>query len=340
MNTKTSYIRAIGSALPGDPIDNVTLAKRLGIDSQWIDTFIGTKTRHFSIDIDSGKQVSTLASLAKEAASQALERSGLCARDIDFIVMGTSTPDELMPATVNKVADSLGIDQVPTYQLQSGCAGAVQALDIGTLLLQRDENKNGLVIGGDVCAKHMLLDRDFSSVPASEIVNYVLFGDGAGAVVLTNEFTPGSIKMNGVLNQLTGFGKAPGQTIRWFGERDRHGDEQGFSEDYKAIEDRVPILVNEILWQLLDMAGWSPDDLSYVLPPQLSGCMTDRIAKLLGLPRAEALNCVADTGNNGNALPFFQLNMIHQKLKAGEKAIGICVESSKWIKGGFALEGV
>lgn len=339
MSTRPTYIQSVGRALPGDAIDNATLAGRLGIDSAWIDNFIGTKTRHFSVDLKTGKQFTTLANIAAEASAQALERSGLGARDIDFVVMGTSTPDELMPATVNKVAEMLGIDQVPTYQLQSGCVGAVQALDVAALLLQRGQNRRGLVIGADTCTKHLLLDRDFAKLRSTEIVNYVLFGDGAGAVILAGEDTPNSIKIKHILNQLTGLGNKPGQILRWYGAADRHSTDDAVCEDYKAIENRVPALACEILYQVLESAEWSAGDLNYLLPPQLSACMTDRITKGLDVPHAQVLNCIADTGNNGNALPFFQLNMIHGRLKPGEKAVAICVEASKWIKGGLALEG-
>jgi 3-oxoacyl-[acyl-carrier-protein] synthase III len=335
-----AYMTAVGCALPGEPIDNISLGRKLGVDSEWIDTFIGTRTRHFSVDLDTGRQFTTLTSLCTEAASAAMERGGLSARDIDFIVMGTASPDELMPATVNRVADQLGADRIPTYQLQSGCAGAVQALDVAALLLLRPQHRNGLVIGGDVCAKHMNLDREFASLPSTELVNYVLFGDGAGAAVLSKEPAPGALQLRCVVNQLTGFGEQPGQIIRWFGDGDRHSEAQAVEESYKAIETRVPPMAAEILSELLTLTGWSFSELSHVLPPQLSGRMSERIGRELCVPPGKLVNCVADTGNNGNALTFFQLDSIRERLATGDKIAVICVESSKWIKGGFALESI
>ncbi|MFF8430703.1 3-oxoacyl-ACP synthase III family protein [Streptomyces sp. NPDC016566] len=340
MSTPTTHIRAVGTALPGAPIDNSALARRIGVNAEWIDRFIGTRTRHFAVDLETGDQTSTLADLAERAGEQAMHQAGITASDVDFLVLATATPDELMPATVNQVADRLGIDQVPTYQLQSGCAGAVQALDLGCLLLQRPEHETGLVIGGDVCAKHLRLDRDFGSLPSAELVNYVLFGDGAGAVVLTRERPPAGMAIRTVLNQVTGRGQRPGQVIRWFGEADRERGGQAANEDYKAIEERVPTMAKEILWQLLDDAGWHAEDLAYLLPPQLSGRMTERIVSGLGLPGAKEVSCIADTGNNGNALPFLQLERLAGLLSPGERAVAVSVESSKWIKAGFAVEGV
>ncbi|MFH8747480.1 3-oxoacyl-ACP synthase III family protein [Streptomyces rimosus] len=332
-------ITAVGTALPGPAIDNDRLTELLGVNREWVDAFIGTKTRHFAVDLATGEQHSTLTDLAERAAANAMQRAGVRPRSIDFIVLATASPDELMPATVNRVADRLGLNQIPTYQLQSGCAGAIQALDLGSLLLQRPGHRTGLVIGGDVCAKHLRLDRDVTRLPSHELVNYVLFGDGAGAAVLSGQESARGMALHTVLNQFTGLGQPAGQVIRWFGAAERTDDAIPAEEDYKAIEQRVPELADEVLWQLLETMDWAPEDLSYVLPPQLSGRMTRRIAERLRLPDAREISCVADTGNNGNALPFFQLERLAGQLRPGERALAICVESSKWLKGGFALEG-
>jgi 3-oxoacyl-[acyl-carrier-protein] synthase-3 len=336
----TPCIAAVGTLLPGKPVDNAAMNRHFGISESWVDAFVGTRTRHLAVDLSTGTPTHTLADMCTEAAALAMARADVQARDVDFVVMATASPDELMPATVNRVAGRLGVDHVPTYQLQSGCAGAVQALDLGCLLLAGGGHRTGLVIGGDVCVKHLRLDRDFLALPTSELVNYALFGDGAGAAVLTADGQPGGMAVRHVLNQLAGIGREPGQIIRWFGEGDRAGGEQAVVEDYKAIEERVPQLAEEILWQLLDATGWARDDVAYLLPPQLAGRMTAKIFNLLDDGRVKQVSCVADTGNNGNALPFSQLEILADRLGPGEKALAISVESSKWIKAGFALEGL
>src|SRR5262245_41344627 len=117
-------IRSAGSALPGPAIDNAALARRFGMEplwEQWIDVFIGTATRHLAVDLATGEVRSSLAELGETAARRALAAAGLAPGDVDVVVLGTATPDKLMPATVNVIADRLGIDGIPTYQLQSGC---------------------------------------------------------------------------------------------------------------------------------------------------------------------------------------------------------------------------
>lgn len=335
-----AYIASIGTALPGDPVDNQELAGRFGIDPDWIEVFIGTRTRHFAVDLDTGTTRQTLADLAALAGHRALTASGVDPDDIGFLVMGTATPDALMPATVNLVADRLGLDHLPTYQLQSGCAGAVQALDLGRTLITGGGHRAGLVLGGDVCAKHLPLDQDFSRMPASELVNFVLFGDGAGAAVLTAEPAGARLALRRVLNLLTGLGREPGQTVEWFGVADRTSDRQPIREDYKSIEQAVPVMASETLWELLDEQGWSDSDLDFLLPPQLSARMTEKIVAHMDVPAAAEVSCVADTGNTSNALPFMQMARLLDRIETGQKAIGVAIESSKWIKSGYALEKV
>ncbi|MFF9620163.1 3-oxoacyl-ACP synthase III family protein [Streptomyces griseosporeus] len=340
MSTPTAHIASIGTALPGDPVDNAALAKVLGVNEEWIEVFIGTKTRHFARDLGTGTVRWSLADLCAQAAQKALAAPGVDPAAIEFIVLGTATPDTLMPATVNQVADQLGLDQVPTFQLQSGCAGAIQALSVGQTMIASGQYRTGLVIGGDVCSKHLDVQRDLSDAAPSDLVNFVLFGDGAGAAVLTAEPAGERVALRHVLNRFTGLGSKPGQVIEWFGLADRYDDRQALTEDYKAIEERVPVMAVEILWELLGELDWEADELDFLLPPQLSGRMTRRITEELGVPTAEEISCVADTGNNGNALPFLQIEKLLGRMGDGHKALAVAVESSKWIKAGFALEKI
>jgi 3-oxoacyl-[acyl-carrier-protein] synthase-3 len=340
-----SHVRvgSVATALPGPPIDNATLGTAFGASElfeQWVDAFIGTRTRHLSVDLETGEVCSTLADLAETAGRKALNDAGVAPQDIDLVVMGTSMPDALLPTTVNVVADRLGVDGVSTYQLQSGCTGAMQALDVAHQMLLTGRHGTALVIGGDVCAKHVDLGLDFSKLPPAELVNTVLFGDGAGAVVLTAEEIPGTAVLHRVLVRLAGRGRAPGQIVEWFGMGDRNEDRTALHEDFKAIEEHVPTLSAQALAELLDGQGWQSADIDYLLPPQLSVRMTDRIVRHLALPRAEEVSCVGETGNTANALPFFQLERLLPRMEPGDRAVAVAVESSKWIKSALALEMV
>ncbi|MFF2808884.1 3-oxoacyl-ACP synthase III family protein [Streptomyces sp. NPDC058000] len=339
--TPEIHLLSAGTALPGTPVDNATLAKRFQMDAlweQWVETFIGTRSRHLAVDLETGEVGHTLADLGTAAARSALERAALRAEDIDVVVMATSTPDSLMPATVNVVADRLGIDQVPSFQLQSGCSGAVQALDLARQILGNGRHRTALVLGGDVVAPFYDVDVDLRKVAPAELVNFVLFGDGAGAAVLGTDPAPGSAALRSVFTRLVGLGRAPGATLEWYGPVKRPGNGPAAAEDYKAIEELVPEMSEEVLHELLDDLEWRQDDVDLLLPPQLSGRMTAKIAERLGLADRQ-VSCVAETGNIGNGVVFFQLERALARIRPGERAVGISIESSKWIKAGFALEG-
>ncbi|MFB9679138.1 3-oxoacyl-ACP synthase III family protein [Streptosporangium vulgare] len=334
-------VLSVGTALPGPPIDTAALAERFGMDrlwQQWVDTFIGTRTRHLAIDLRSGERIQDLADLGELAAVQALARAGISAAEIDVVVLGTATPDTLMPTTVNVIADRLRIDGVPTFQLQSGCSGAVQTFDVAAALLATGRYRTALVIGGDVIAKHYDVKVDLAALPPDEVVNYLLFGDGAGAAVLSTEDRPQAPVVRSVLTRLSGLDQAPGQTLRWYGLADRDSAEAPASEDYKAIERLVPVLAEEVAEELLDDLGWERDQVDYLLPPQLSVTMTDKIAKRLDFSSAKEISCVGETGNNGNALLFFQLDRLLPEMATSSRAVAVAIESSKWIKAGLALE--
>lgn len=338
------YLHTARTALPGPAISNDQLTRRFGMPvswRQWIDAFVGTRSRHFSVDLDTGEVLHTVADLGTLAADRALQSAGLQPGDIDLMIMGTSSPDALMPTTVNVIADRLGIDRIPAYQLQSGCTGGVQALDLAYRLMRSGTGyRHALVLGADSCAKHFDLTVDPAKLPPAEQINGVLFGDGAGAAVLSVEPAPDSAVIREVLIEMAGLGRAPGQVIEWFGRADRDSGRTPAYEDYKAIEGAVPVLAVETLDDLLDRLDWKPSDIDYLLPPQLSGRMTERITAGFNLPMAHEVSCVADTGNTGNALPFFQLELTLPRMITGDRAVAVAIESSKWIKAGFAVERI
>src|SRR5689334_24741283 len=117
MQTLDVHVMSVATALPGPAVDNATLARRFNMPpvwEQWIDTFIGTRFRHFAMDLASGEVRYSLADLGATAAARALDAAGISAQDVDVMVLGTASPDTLMPATINVIADRIGVDGVPT----------------------------------------------------------------------------------------------------------------------------------------------------------------------------------------------------------------------------------
>lgn len=337
---KTVSIVGVGTCLPGEAVSNAKMEQVFGLREDWIDLMIGTKTRHFATDLDDKQVKYTLTDLAFQAAQLAIERAGIAREQLDLVVMSTATPDHLMPATVNLVVDRLGLNRIPAYEIQAGCSGAIQGIEVAYRFLQTGAFRHALVIGGDVCNKYLNMNRDFSKMRSSELINLALFGDGAGAAVLSSTSEQGGLDIHYIVNRFVGLGREPGQTMNWFGTQEpKHTGEKipSAKEDYKAIERMVPVMAQEMLGELLEQLDCQLTGVEYFLPPQLGGHMTDRIVESLGIPAERAINCVASTGNNGNALPYLQLEKLIEQMNAGEKAVAIAIESSKWIETGMAL---
>lgn len=333
---QTIKIRGIGTHLPGDPIDNQMIEQVFGIDSEWIDLFVGTQTRHFSLDLTTGAITHSLAESCLLAAEQAIADANIDKTQIDALVLATATPDHLMPNTVSLIMDRLGLNQKEIYQLQSGCSGALQALNLGCQLIRAGTKTTVLVMGGDVCNKFIDLEEDFSQLKPAELINYVLFGDGAGAVILSADNESGGMVIDTILHRCVGRDKPPGQLVHWRG-KNRHTAVPMINEDYKAIEVAVPIHTQDLIDELISGMNCCKSAIDYLLPPQLSKNMTDAIVSRLNMPTASVINVVAETGNNGNALPFLQLEKLGCLMQASQKALLVAIESSKWIESGMAL---
>lgn len=335
---KTIKIVGAGSCLPGKKIFNDKLAQIYSVPEEWLDMYIGNKSRHYCIDLETGEIQNKLADISKVAAEKALENARIPKTKIDFVVMTTAVPDYLMPATVNITIDQLGMNAIPTYELRSGCAGAIQALDTAFAFLQSGKYKTGLVIGGDAGYKGFDLKRDYTKLKTQELINFILFSDGAGAVVVTSDHSVAGIDCMDIINRCEGQDKEPGQLVNWsFPGILLEGKQETMKENYKAIEKNVPIMAKEMMNELLEKQGWDIKDVAYFMPPQLGGNITKNIIDFMGIPFERSINTVIDNGNCGNANLFFQLEKLLQTMKIGDKSIGISIESSKWIKGGISL---
>jgi 3-oxoacyl-[acyl-carrier-protein] synthase-3 len=331
---------ALGEALPGEPVTNRDLAELFGLHEQWLDHMTGNRSRYFCrLDSPPGVPRST-GDLATEAGGKALAAAGCEPGDLDFLILTTASPDHLMPATVNLVADRLGIDGVPTLQITSGCAGALQGLFTARALLATGLRR-GLVIGADTCLKLWPSGRDVRQMKPAEMINFALFGDGAGAAVVEAGTDGPGLVVEHLFLRTIGRGRKPAQIIRWFGVEGAQPSEVMGEEDYKAIERHVPEIAATILDELTRETGWRLDEVEHVLTPQLNGIMTEKIRAGLGVRGDQAVSCVADTGNNGNALPFIQMRRLAERIGAGigrrGRALVATVESSKWILSGMAL---
>jgi len=169
MGDAATLMISVGSYLPQRIMTNEELTELVDTSDEWIRQRTGITQRHI---VAEGEMTSDL---ARRAAEQALERAGLAASDIDLIIIATSTPDDTFPSTATKVQHQLGARGAIAFDVQAVCAGFVYALDVAEAMLTAGRGKRALVIGAESFSK--ILDW-------SDRSTCVLFGDGAGAVIL------------------------------------------------------------------------------------------------------------------------------------------------------------
>lgn len=182
--TLRSVVRGVGSYLPARVMTNAELSTLVDTSDEWIVQRSGIRERHIAADGE------TTSDLGLAAASAALAAAGLDAQDIDLIILATSTPDRTFPASATTIQDRLGIRHGVAFDLQAVCSGFVFALSTADKFLRSGSHRRALVIGAETFSR--ILDW-------TDRTSCVLFGDGAGAVVLEAQEQPDGLAGRGVL---------------------------------------------------------------------------------------------------------------------------------------------
>ena len=182
---RRSVIKGCGAYLPARRVTNEELAKTVDTSDEWITQRTGIKARHIAAE---GEYTSHL---ALEAAKAALAHAGIDAQDVDLIVLATATPDQTFPATAVKVQSGLGIVRGTAFDVQAVCSGFIYALAVADNFVKLGQARTALVIGAETFSR--ILDWE-------DRTTCVLFGDGAGAVVLQAEEGRGDASDQGILS--------------------------------------------------------------------------------------------------------------------------------------------
>jgi 3-oxoacyl-[acyl-carrier-protein] synthase-3 len=169
-------IRSTGSYLPERVLTNADLERMVDTSDEWIVDRTGVRKRHIAADGE------TTCDLAEQAARKALEAGELDPADLDLIVLATTTPDLVFPSTACLLQQRLGNHEAPAFDVQAVCSGFIYALDIADKYIRTGAKRRALVVGAETCSR---------IVDWTDRTTCVLFGDGAGAVVLEASDTPG-----------------------------------------------------------------------------------------------------------------------------------------------------
>ena len=276
-----AVIKGTGSALPKNRVSNAELAARVDTSDEWITERTGIKFRHIA---GPGE---TTATLATDAARKALEAASMTAADIDLIIVATATPDQTFPASATLVQHALGANGGVAFDVAAVCSGFLYAFSVAESMIRAGSAKNALVIGSETFSR--ILDWE-------DRATCVLFGDGAGAVVLSGEVgTRGALSTrlhaDGRHNELLYVDGGP-STTGTVGKLRMKGRE--------VFRHAVTNLAS-VMTETLAAADVAAVDVDWVVPHQANARIIDATAKKLGLDPNKVIMTVAQHANTSAA---------------------------------------
>ncbi|SDX10630.1 beta-ketoacyl-ACP synthase III [Thiocapsa roseopersicina] len=276
-----SRILGTGSHLPARTVTNADLESIVDTTATWIFERTGIEKRHL---VSEGE---TCCDLAEAAARRALDASGLQPSDIDLIIVATTTPDQFFPSTACLLQQRLGVHGCPAFDLQAVCTGFVYAVGVADKFIRTGAAKRALVVGAETLSR-ILNWEDRGTC--------VLFGDGAGAVVLEAADEPGIISTHlhadGAYKDLL---QVPGGLGN--GHPDARFMEMKGNEVFRVAVTTLGRIVDETL----DAAGLAKSDIDWLIPHQANIRIIQATARKLDLPMERVVVTVSEHGNTSAA---------------------------------------
>jgi 3-oxoacyl-[acyl-carrier-protein] synthase III len=277
-----SRIIGTGSYLPPRVVTNDELSKRLDTSDAWIQERTGIRQRHIADDAQGSSD------LALEACKRALEAAGIAAADIDLILVATSTPDYIFPSTACLLQAKLGVRNSTAFDLQAVCSGFVYALATADSFIRSGSHKRALVVGAEVFSR--ILDWNDRGT-------CVLFGDGAGAVVLAAADKPGvHASVLHADGSQVGILSVPGNVCGGKVIGSPYLQMQGNQVFKIAVR-----VLDEAAREVSAKAGIPLDSVDWLIPHQANIRILEATAKRLGLPRERLVTTVDHHANTSAA---------------------------------------
>jgi len=277
-----SKIIGHGAYLPKTVVTNADLSSKVETSDEWILTRTGIRERHIAAE---GELTSDLAAAA---ARNALERAKLSASDIDLLIVATTTPDNTFPATAARVQAKLGMTGGAAFDIQAVCSGFIFALATADNFIKCGQVKRALVIGADTLSR--LVDWQ-------DRTTCVLFGDGAGAVVL-------EACDSGIAGILSTHIHSQGEhydLLRTTGGPSSTGQVGVIEMNGKEVFKHAVMNLAEVVDEALKFNGMTPDDLDWIVPHQANRRILDGTAKKLGIDPAKVVVTVDRHANTSAA---------------------------------------
>ncbi len=305
----TTYIHAVGSYVPQKKLSNDDLAKIVDTSDEWIYSHTGIRYRHIAAPEEATSD------LAVGAVKAMLKQSDLTVDMIDAIILATATGDyHGFPSTACVIQDKLGLDVIPAFDIAAGCTGFIYAIDIARSLMLANNYRNVVVIGAEKLSDVTdWTDRN----------TCVLFGDGAGAVLLSQDPEGKRGVMDSVLHA-----KGAGSqylSVPCGGTANKNGDNTYLYMDGRAVYNFAVKAVKEVIEDLLVRNGLTIDDIDYVVPHQANSRIIQAAAKRLGTDTSKFFMNIDQYANTSAAtIPIAFDDMNRQGLlKPGMKIITV-----------------
>ena len=279
-----SVIIGSGSALPANCVSNAELAERVDTSDEWIIERTGIRQRYIAGDGE------TTASLATDAARAALEDAAIDAKQIDLIVLATATPDNTFPATATKVQHALGCNGGIAFDVAAVCSGFLYALTTADSMLRTGMAKRALVIGAETFSR--ILDWE-------DRTTCVLFGDGAGAVVL--EAQDGEATQAGILASRLHADGAQHDLLYVDGGPSTTQTVGHLRMKGREVFRHAVVNLAEVLGEVIEDAGISAREIDWIVPHQANKRILDATAKKLGISEDKVIVTVDRHANTSAA---------------------------------------
>jgi len=289
-------ITGIGIYVPPRIITNYDLEKILDTSDEWITTRTGIKERHIAEEWEKTSDI------AKNASEEAINSSNIDKKDIEAVIVATSTPDMIFPSTGALLADKLGLKHPMAFDISAACSGFIYALTIANSFIKSGQFKNVLVVGAEVFSK--IIDWQDRSTA-------VIFGDGAGAVVLSKTDSESDV-LSSVMHS---DGSHWGSLYCPVGEKLRMKGRETFKLAIKNMQSASK--------KALEKAGLTLDDIKLIIPHQANIRIIDALAERLKIQKDKVFSNIHKYGNTSAAsIPIALYEAVKgEKIKKGDNIL-------------------
>lgn len=329
MSKLTAAITAVGGYVPEDKLTNFDLEKMVDTNDEWIRTRTGVEERRILKEPGKGSS-----DMAVPAILEILQKKGMDATEIDCIICATVTPDMVFPATANIIADKIGATNAWGYDMSAACSGFLYALTTGAMYIESGRYKKVIVVG---------VDKMSAIIDYTDRATCIIFGDGAGAVLL-EPATDGTGILDSILRSdgsgqqylhMKAGGSVKPATVETVLAKEHYAYQEGQAVFKFAVKGMADVSA-----ELMERNNLKGEDIAWLVPHQANLRIIDATANRMGLPREKVMINIQKYGNTTAATLPLCLWDWESQLKKGDNIVlaafgGGFTWGATWVKWGY-----